>query len=108
MGLGLASQTHDLGRLYASLLRYPNGGPAPLLDRGWSNTTEPPWMYGVCLVLRLWPLRWALSVGVWREHRLGTTPLKRIGEYPDPSDRHLFGVLDAHALNGKGSTPWDC
>lgn len=94
MTLGLASTTHELGPLYASLTHYPMGFPAPLVERGWSNTTEPPWLYGQCLVVRLWPTRYALTLGLWREHRLGTTPLKRIND--DPSDQQLLGVLDGH------------
>lgn len=102
----MISETHDLGPLYATLVRYPNHGPAPLLDKGWANTTEPPWMYGQCLVLRLWPFRWALSVGIWREHRLGVTPLRRVGA--DPTDRQLIGVLDGRALPEEDIAAWDC
>lgn len=103
---GLASTTHELGPLYASLTHYPKGTPAPVLERGWTNTTEPPWLYGQCLVLRMWPLRWAVSLGVWREHRVGITPLQRISD--DPSDRQLIGALDGHALPDEDVAGWDC
>lgn len=64
--------THDIGRFYWHVQRYPDlrdfEMPVPMprfTEPAYTNELEEPYRVGEGRAFRLWPTRWAIVLGIW-------------------------------------------
>lgn len=50
-------------RPFAEMYRYPDGWRAPFFTKGAVQEEHFPWRYGVGTLIRLYPTRWAVTLG---------------------------------------------
>lgn len=86
-------ETHDLGRLYLTHMRYLTRKGMPLAERGWSTEVEDPFRRGRCLVLRVPFTKFGIVLGLWG--RAGDED-SRLAE---AIGCRLLGPLDLHEDN---------
>lgn len=70
------AETHSLGRLYVTRMKYLTRKGMPLLERGWTTEIDHPWRRGLGICARLPLTRLGLVVGWWFDQGSEETNLR--------------------------------